>query len=171
MVVVVALLFYVHGKHLKVMSGRSVNLTTLFLGRLRPPKRLTRLLHAHTFASNLQLPFLKKWKEKRKYVARLGIKPGTPDIPVRCPTDCATRPSSMYGGKEAGFALILSEVRCCFAHKMKMINYSCPCTGAFCICQEIGFLYGYSYYHFQFLPFLWVAESEAINITFLVFGE
>ena len=25
----------------KVMSGRSVNLTTLFLGRLRPPKRLT----------------------------------------------------------------------------------------------------------------------------------
>ena len=40
-VVVVALLFYVHGKHLKVMSGRSVSLTTLFLGRLRPPKRLT----------------------------------------------------------------------------------------------------------------------------------
>ena len=29
--VVVVLLFYVHGKHL----------TTLFLGRLRPPKRLT----------------------------------------------------------------------------------------------------------------------------------
>ena len=25
----------------KVMSGRSVNLTPLFLGRLRPPKRLT----------------------------------------------------------------------------------------------------------------------------------
>ena len=24
----------------KVMSGRSVNITTLFLGRLRPPKRL-----------------------------------------------------------------------------------------------------------------------------------
>ena len=40
-VVVVPLLFYVHGKHHKVMSGRSVNLTTLFLGRLRPPKRLT----------------------------------------------------------------------------------------------------------------------------------
>ena len=38
---VVVLLFYVHGKHLKVMSGRSVNLTTLFLGRLRPRKRLT----------------------------------------------------------------------------------------------------------------------------------
>ena len=35
-VVVVVLLFYT-----KVMSGRSVNLTTLFLGRLRPPKRLT----------------------------------------------------------------------------------------------------------------------------------
>ena len=25
----------------RIMSGRSVNLTTLFLGRLRPPKRLT----------------------------------------------------------------------------------------------------------------------------------
>ena len=35
-VVVVVLLFYVHGK-----PGRSVNVTTLFLGRLRPPKRLT----------------------------------------------------------------------------------------------------------------------------------
>ena len=35
----VDLLFYVHGKHLR--SGGSVNLTTLFLGRLRPPKRLT----------------------------------------------------------------------------------------------------------------------------------
>ena len=34
----------------KVMSGRSVNLTTLFLGRLRPPKRLTSV-RAHTFAS------------------------------------------------------------------------------------------------------------------------
>ena len=40
-VVVVVLLFYVQGKTSKVMSGRSVNLTTLFLGRLRPPKRLT----------------------------------------------------------------------------------------------------------------------------------
>ena len=29
----------------KVMSGRSVNLTTLFLGRLRPPKRLTTTLY------------------------------------------------------------------------------------------------------------------------------
>ena len=37
---VVVLLFYVHGKHLR--SCRDVSyLTTLFLGRLRPPKRLT----------------------------------------------------------------------------------------------------------------------------------
>ena len=27
--------------NIKVMAGRSVNLTTLFLGRFRPPKRLT----------------------------------------------------------------------------------------------------------------------------------
>ena len=76
------------------MSGRSVNLTTLFLDRLRPPKRLT-ILRAHTFASNWQLPFLKKRKEKRKYVARPGIKPRTPDLRVSCPTDCATRPGSL----------------------------------------------------------------------------
>ena len=30
--------------------------------------------------------------EKRKYVARPGIEPRTPDLRVRCPTDCATRP-------------------------------------------------------------------------------
>ena len=44
--IVVVLLFHVHGKHRsKVMSGRSVNLTTLFLGRLRPPKQLTNFVH------------------------------------------------------------------------------------------------------------------------------
>ena len=31
--------YYFHGQH-EIMSGRSVNLTTLFLGRLRHPKRL-----------------------------------------------------------------------------------------------------------------------------------
>ena len=60
------------------MSRRSVNLTTLFLGRLRPPKRLT---------SISCMPFLKKRKEKRKYVARPGIEPRTPDLRVTllCP--------------------------------------------------------------------------------------
>ena len=42
------------------MLGRSVNLTTLFLGRLRPPKRLT-----NTLASNSQLPSLNQLKEKQ----------------------------------------------------------------------------------------------------------
>ena len=39
----VGALFYVHLDCFtsKVMWGQSVNLTTLFLGRLRPPKRLT----------------------------------------------------------------------------------------------------------------------------------
>ena len=36
----IVLLCYVHGKHLR-SSGQSFNLTTLFLGRLRPPKQLT----------------------------------------------------------------------------------------------------------------------------------
>ena len=35
---------------------------------------------------------LNQRKEKRKYVARPGIEPRTPDLRVRCPTDCATRP-------------------------------------------------------------------------------
>ena len=37
--ILLLLLYYVHGKHLR--PYRSVNLTTLFLGRLRPPKWLT----------------------------------------------------------------------------------------------------------------------------------
>ena len=41
---------------------------------------------------NWQLPLLNQRKEKRKYVARPGIEPRTPDLRVRCPTDCAKRP-------------------------------------------------------------------------------
>ena len=41
-IVAIVLLFYVLGRQVwHVMSGLSVNLTTLFLDRLRPPKRLT----------------------------------------------------------------------------------------------------------------------------------
>ena len=40
---------------------------------------------------------IKKWKEKRKYVARPGIKPRTSDLRVRCPTNCATRPGTING--------------------------------------------------------------------------
>ena len=36
-------------------------------------------------------------KEKRKHVARPGIEPRTSDLRVRCPTDCATRPSQGSG--------------------------------------------------------------------------
>ena len=43
------------------------------------------------------MPFLKKRKEKRKYVARLGIEPRTTDLRVRFPTDCATRPGYTVG--------------------------------------------------------------------------
>ena len=60
--------------------GTSVNLTTLILGNLGPLKWLT-----NTFARNCQLPFLNQRKEKRKYVARPGIEPGTSG---------STRPSS-----------------------------------------------------------------------------
>ena len=62
------------------MSGRSVNLTTPFLGRLRPPKRLT----------STSCIYFHQRKEKRKYVARPGIESRTSDLRIRCPTDCAT---------------------------------------------------------------------------------
>ena len=85
--VVVVVLFDVHGRHLW-SSGRSVIQTTLFLGRLSPPKRLT----SNTFASNWQLPFSSQRKEKRKYVAGPGIEPVTSGSRVRRATDGATRP-------------------------------------------------------------------------------
>ena len=44
--------FYCHVNTVKVMSGQSVNLLTLFLGRLRP---LSTSTCAHTFPSNWQL--------------------------------------------------------------------------------------------------------------------
>ena len=37
-------------------------------------------------------------KAKRKYVARPGIEPRTPDLRVRCPTDCATWPGAVCTG-------------------------------------------------------------------------
>ena len=73
------------------MSGRSVNLTTLFLGRLRPPKRLTSTSCAY-FRQQLTTALLEKAEGERKYVSRPGIEPRTPDLRVRSPTDCATWP-------------------------------------------------------------------------------
>ena len=50
------------------MAGWSVNLTTLFLGRLRPPKRLTCTL--------CTVPFLNQWKEKRVCSQTRVLNPG-----------------------------------------------------------------------------------------------
>ena len=49
------------------MSGRSVNLTTLFLGRLRPPKRLTSTSCTYF---RQQLPFLKKAEGETKLMSQ-----------------------------------------------------------------------------------------------------
>ena len=59
------------------MSGRSVNLTTLFLGRLRPPNRLTSTSRTYYRQQLATLPFLNQRKEKRKNVARPGMEPRT----------------------------------------------------------------------------------------------
>ena len=72
------------------MSGRSVNLTTLFLGRLRPPKRL-----ASTFMHILSpvTDNCPSWISGRRNKSMwLGTEPGTSGSWVRCTTDCATWP-------------------------------------------------------------------------------
>ena len=72
----------------KVMSVLSINLTTFFLGRLRPPQPLTST-SCTLSASDWQLPFLNQRKGKWRYVARPGIKPRTPDWWIGClPTGC-----------------------------------------------------------------------------------
>ena len=47
------------------MSGRSVNLTTLFLGRLRPPKRLTSTSYTY-FRQYMTTALLEKAEEETK---------------------------------------------------------------------------------------------------------
>ena len=47
------------------------------------------VLSARTFANNLKMSFLDQRKEKRKYVAGLGIGPGNSGSRVRHATDCA----------------------------------------------------------------------------------
>ena len=47
------------------MSGRSVNLTTLFLGRLRPPKRLTSTSCTY-FRQELTIALLEKAEGETK---------------------------------------------------------------------------------------------------------
>ena len=76
------------------MSGRSVNLTTLFLGRLRPPKRLTSTSCTY-FGQLLTTALLEKAEGETKVVASPGIEPRTSDLRVRCPTYCATRPGNI----------------------------------------------------------------------------
>ena len=66
----------------KVMSGRShFSWAGLELLSGLP------VLHAHTFASNGQLPFLNQRREKQKYVAKRGIESSTSC--VRRAIDCS----------------------------------------------------------------------------------
>ena len=65
-----------------VMLGRSVSLTTLFLGRLKP-SNCKRLTSTNAHASYWQLPFLNQQKEERKNVAWQVKEAGTSDSWVR----------------------------------------------------------------------------------------
>ena len=76
---VVVLLFLRPRYIAKVMSKRSVNhLTTLFLGRLRPLKRLTSTSGGHILSPVTEkLSFLNQRKEKWKFMAGPGIQSET----------------------------------------------------------------------------------------------
>ena len=56
-----------------VMSGRSVNLPTLFLGRLRPPKRLTSTLCTY-FRQKLTTVLLESAEGEMKVCGRTGYR-------------------------------------------------------------------------------------------------
>ena len=56
-----------------VMSGRSVNLPTLFLVRLRPPKRLTSTLYTY-FRQKLTTALLESAEGETKVCGRSGYR-------------------------------------------------------------------------------------------------
>ena len=56
-----------------VMSGQSVNLPTLFLGRLRPPKRLTSTLCTY-FRQKLTTALLESAEGETKVCGRTGYR-------------------------------------------------------------------------------------------------
>ena len=57
-----------------VMSGQSFNLPTLFLGRLRPPKRLTSTLCTY-FRQKLTTALLESAEGETKVCGRTGYRP------------------------------------------------------------------------------------------------
>ena len=90
------------------MSGRSVNLTTLFLGRLRPPKRLTSTSCTY-FHQLLTIALLEKAEGETKVCCQTGYRTRDPCFTSHwCPTDCATRPGSNVANdwSESWYALV-----------------------------------------------------------------
>ena len=59
------------------MSGRSVNLTTLFLGKLRPPKRLTSTSSTY-FRQKLTTALLEKAEGETKVRCQTGYQTQDP---------------------------------------------------------------------------------------------
>ena len=69
--------------------------------------------------------FLKKRKKKRKYVARPGIEPRTPDLRVRCPINCATRPGFITPGPDLAPYCLLRPV-CPAIQRLYGMLFGCP---------------------------------------------
>ena len=66
------------------MSGRSVNLTTLFLGRLRPPKRLTSTSCTY-FRQQLTTALLEKAEGETKVCCQTGYRTQDPWLTSQVP--------------------------------------------------------------------------------------
>ena len=66
------------------MSGRSVNLTTLFLGRLRPPKRLTSTLCTY-LRQKLTTALLEKAEGETKVCCQTGYRTQDPRLMSQVP--------------------------------------------------------------------------------------
>ena len=107
--------FYDPVNTIKAMSSMSVNLHTLFQGRLRFPKRLTstKPLSAHTFASLLEST---EWGNgcrnyfvislHERYVTGLGLELTAPGSAVRHADDCVTEP-----GKHIRFWSVVNFIK------------------------------------------------------------
>ena len=108
-----------------------------FLPTLRPPKRLTSTSCTY-FRQRLTTALLEKAEGETKYVARPGIEPRTPDLRVRCPTDCATRPGSSAMSLNVMFMILDGTGSICITPPS--IKYNAVCCLHSC---HFGFTYAF----------------------------
>ena len=76
----------------EVMSSRSINLLTPFLGRLRPPMGFTRQIFSKCPSYISKRRYFMISDHNSFYVVRLGSELTSARLAVRCTADCAMQP-------------------------------------------------------------------------------